>query len=163
MPPKPSWIKKIPQIRVAVERLSDPFVDRRGVEKIFHLRSPQAVKLLRLLASYEGGNTLVVSREALLEFLETTERGRVYQAEVLRRAQVQEALEEARLETAARKIRFKVAAQLGQNLGDLPASIRLAPGELHVTYAGAEDLLRQLYALSKAIARDFSGFEKLAG
>ena len=161
MPIKPSWIKRIPAIRAAVEGLDAPFVDRRGVEELFRLRSRQAIKLLRLLAGYQVGNSLVVSREGLLRFLVATEHGDAYRAEALRRVRVTEALEEARLEAGARKIRFKVASKLGQTLADLPTSIRLAPGELHVAFKDSQDLLQQLFALSRAMGRDFAGFEKV--
>jgi hypothetical protein len=163
VPSKPSWVKRIPQIRSAVERLDAPFVDRRGIETLFRLRSRQAVKLLRLLAGYQVGNALVVSREGLLRFLVATEKGDLYRAEELRSVRVKEALEEARLEANARKVRFTVAANLGASLADLPPSVKLAAGELHVTFKDSKDLLQQLYQLSRAIGRDFTAFERLLG
>ena len=45
-------------------------------------------------------------------------------------------------------------------LADLPASIHLRPGELHIEFFGAEDLLRHLYELSQALVNDFGRFQR---
>ena len=41
---------------------------------------------------------------------------------------------------------------------DLPAAIRLTPGELRITFSGAEDLAAKLVELSQAMSHDWSGF-----
>jgi hypothetical protein len=75
---------------------------------------------------------------------------------------VAQVLQEAKLEVSARA-GFKVppTPPEGRMIAGLPESIRLAPGELRITCTGAQDLLEQLYALSRAVAREFQEFQRM--
>jgi hypothetical protein len=160
MPPKPRWLKRVPQIRAAVEASPVPFFDRAAVEQLFRLKRRQAIHLVRNLAGYEVGKSLVAPRETLLAFLRSAELGGDYQGEVLRLRRVREAVEDAERLLAARKVKIQAPAA-PRLIKDLPPGIRLAPGQLEVDCDGAQDLLQKLFALSRAIAGDFPAFETL--
>ena len=51
---------------------------------------------------------------------------------------------------------------LSYRLPDLPAGVRLSPGELRIQSESAEELLTKLFALAQAIANDYEAFEGLA-
>jgi hypothetical protein len=159
VPPKPRWLKNVAKIRAAVEGAGVGFFDRSAVESLFGLRPRQANKLMAKFPTYLLGNGFVVPREAMVDFLEATERGRPYRAEQLRVAHVRDVVLEAQRELAARRVRFAVPPSVG--FGDLPDTIRLSPGQLTVEFTDAKDLLQQLFRLSKAAAKDFDAFERL--
>ncbi len=162
MPPKPRWLKHVPRIRAAAEGAAVGYFDRAAVESLFDLRARQANKLMARLPTYLLGNGFVVPREAMVDFLRATERGQVYRAEQLRVARVREAVEEVKRDVAARKVRWQVSpAALPKAVADLPETIRLAPGELAISFTDPKDLLQQLFLLSKAVATDFDRFEAL--
>lgn len=159
MPPKPRWLKKVAQIRATAEAAPVGYFDRAAVESLFSLRARQAQKLMARLPTHLLGNGFVVPREAMVAFLRATEHGQVYRAEQLRLAHVRDAVEEVKRDIAARKVRWSVSPAPPRAVADLPDTVRLAPGELTISCSGAEDLLRQLFLLSKAVARDFDRFE----
>ena len=164
MPPKPRWLKRLPEIRVALDRANAPFLDRSSVESLFGVRRRQALKLVHALGGYRVGNVLLAPRQAVLDFLDATLRGKQYRAERVRRERVIDTIEEARREIHARKVTFKVPV-VGpkRTLAELPEGVRLSPTELQVSFAGAQDLLEKLFQLSRAMAADFARFEGLVG
>lgn len=101
------------------------------------------------LAGIQAGNAAAVSRNALIERLRETAASGIYQWEVARRDRVAEELDRTRHEIAAHR-----------PFGDLPATIELRPGELHITFSGAEDMAAklELVELSQAMAHDWIGF-----
>jgi hypothetical protein len=164
MPPKPSWMKRIPDIKASLEASSAaPFLDRPAVEKLFRLHRSQAVKLLRKLSSHQVGNALAAPRERVLAFVRAAQKDKEYRAEQVRRQRVGEVLQEAKADAAARAVRFPIApSSLPRSLAELPPSIRLTPGHLAISFNDPKELLQQLYALSRALARDFSALERVA-
>jgi hypothetical protein len=163
MPPKPRWLKRIPEIRVAVERSGVPFLDRGAVESLFGLRRRQALKMVHALGGYRVGNVFLAPRESVLYFLDATLRGKQYHAERVRRERILETIDEAKREIDARKVKLKVpsGAAAKRTVAELPDGIQLSPTELRVEFAGAQDLLQKLFELSKAVAADLRRFEAL--
>ena len=51
---------------------------------------------------------------------------------------------------------------LSRKIADLSAGVALEAGHLHITFAGAEDLLFKLYELSQAASNDFDRFRAAA-
>ena len=49
MPAKPRWHADLDRIRASAAALPSPFLDRRAVEKLFHLGPRQANNLMRSL------------------------------------------------------------------------------------------------------------------
>ena len=43
-------------------------------------------------------------------------------------------------------------------MSSLPSGVKLRPGELHIQFAGAEELAAKLFELSQAMARDWDAF-----
>jgi hypothetical protein len=161
VPPKPYWFKKVRLIRASVEASPTPFVDRQAVQALFGLQARQAGKLLRRLPGHAVGNAYVASREGLLAFLRAVEQSGSFRTEETRRGRVREALEEARKDLAARAVRVAVPASAPTEIDGLPKTIHLAPGELRITFRDAQDLLQQLFLLSRAMGRDFPRFEAM--
>ena len=56
------------------------------------------------------------------------------------------------------RTRREIAAR--RRFGDLPAAIRLTPGELRITFSGAEDLAAKLVELSQAMAHDWTALSE---
>ena len=103
--------------------------------------------------------SLTCSRiEALIERLEATASSPAYQWEVRRRS-IAEELDRPRREIAPRHVQIPTAPDVTRRrFGDLPAAIRLTPGELQIAFSGAEDLAAKLVELSQAMANDWSAF-----
>jgi hypothetical protein len=149
---------------VALDRAKAPFLDRTSIESLFGVRRRQALKLVHTLGGYRVGNVLLAPREAVVDFLDATLHGKQYRAERIRRERVIDSIEEARREIHARKVTFKVpVSPPRRTLAELPEGVHLSPTELQVTFAGAQDLLEKLFALSRAMAADFARFEVLVG
>jgi hypothetical protein len=162
MPPKPRWLKRLPEIRVALEKSKAPFLDRSSVESLFGVRRRQALKLVHTLGGYRVGNVFLAPREAVIDFLDATLHGKQYRAERVRRERVIDSIDEARREIHARKVTFRVPVVAPRRtLAELPEGVRLSPTELQVSFAGAQDLLEKLFLLSRAMAADFARFEDL--
>ena len=162
------WLKRLPEITDDLQKVTTPFLDRKDLERLFRLRPRRALKLLHeLQAEYQGatrlGGALVVSRETVLHYLGSKKRRLPYLAEVSRRRTVAQVLQEAKLDVNARAVRFQVSPTppRGQSIAGLPETIRLAPGELRIACTGAQDLLEQLYTLSRAIGREFQEFQRM--
>src|SRR5574341_622892 len=98
MPPKPRWLKRLPEIRVAVERSRVPFLDRSAIESLFGLRRRQALKMVRALGGYRVGNVFLAPRDSVLDFLDATLRGKQYRADRVRRERILETIEDAKRE-----------------------------------------------------------------
>jgi hypothetical protein len=58
----------------------------------------------------------------------------------------------------ARKFRSLRTCRVREVAG-LPATIRVAPGRLEISYTDPPDLLRQLMELAHAVSNDYEGFE----
>ena len=159
-PPKPSWLKNVAKMQQILEKADIPYYDRAGIETLFGLGPRQAVNMLRDLGSHRFGNVMVVPRQRVRELLAATKAGKPYAVEVRRVERVREALIKARQGVEARHRRFTVSPA-PQAMADLPASIRLGPGELSISFDGVDGLLRQLFQLSRAIAADMLRFEAI--
>jgi hypothetical protein len=159
-PRKPSWLSKVAKIQEDFEATDTPFFDRSSIETLFGLGPRQALNLVHDLGSHRFGNVMVVPRQKVRELLAATKAGKPYAVEVRRVERVREALIRARQGVEARHRRFLVSPA-PQAMADLPASIRLGPGELSISFDGVDSLLRQLFQLSQAIAADLRRFEAI--
>ncbi len=163
VPRKCEWIERVPSALAALRAIDCPTIDRRGVEILLGLSPRQALRVLAAVpGSYAAGKSLLIARGDLVVALERVLAGEDARREQRRRERVRERLEAARREAAARRVRIPAAAETGrERIPDLPAGIRLSPGELRIAFSGAEDLLRQLVELSRAIMNDYARFEAL--
>jgi len=162
MPAKATWLLRVPEILAAVADSSVPFFDRAAVEQLFQLRRRQAVNLMRKFGGYQVGKAFLIPRQELVRQLELIALGAEFQWEDRRKQRVEELLEDARRAAKARQVEIAVPASArGGRLDGLPSTVHLSPGQLSVHFQSPEDLLRQLFELSKAIGSDYEGF--LAG
>jgi hypothetical protein len=156
------WYGNLRRIKAAVQASNAPFLDRRDIETLFALRPRRAQQLLHELHAERLGGALVVPRETVLQYLHLTQRRLPYLTEVVRRRSIAQALQEAKLEVKAHAVRFKLPpTPEGQAIAGLPDTIRLGAGELRITCRDAQDLLQQLYLLSRLIAKDYAAFETI--
>ena len=158
MPAQPAWFHRLDEILEELRALQVSYLDRRAVEKLFGVKERRARQLMAGLPGLQAGNAFATDRLALLARFENVVAGKPFQWEISRRARLVEDLEFTRRQLAARRVRITAPAPL--RLPDLPAGIQLTPGELRITFQGAEDLAATLFALSQAMANDWPCFAR---
>lgn len=163
MPAKASWIVELPRILETLETFPAPVLDRTCIEQIFRVRRRRAIELMHRFGGYQAGQTLLVERSALLRSLRRFLDGD-YRWEAGRRRRLAAELARARQLLPGQRVRLPVPPEvLAHRMADLPAGVSLQAGELRVRFRAAEDLLQQLFDLSRAILNDYEGFEALCG
>ncbi len=158
MPAQPAWLLRLPAIRQTLAQLPAPVFDRAVIEEAFGVRRRRAIELMHCFGGYQAGKTFLVDRTSLLGQLESLEQGGDFRQERARRKRLSENLQQAQAVLRARAV--LIPAPSAPAL-ELPASVSLQPGQLHIDFRGAEDLLRQLLDLATAIQNDYPRFEKL--
>jgi hypothetical protein len=164
MPRQAEWLQQVPAALKALEHLTAPVIDRATLEKLLRIHRRAAIRLMHRFGGYQAGKTFLVDREALVRHLEQIAAGDSYRFETRRRERLVSHLTEVRRDLAQRRITIQAAPDvMHRELGELPPTIRLAPGQLTITCIDAQDLLRQLMELAQAIANDFEKFERQIG
>jgi len=160
MPMKKTWLLRVTQIRQDLLALDVPVLDRQMFERLFHLRARRAQQVMSSLGGYQTGHAFLIERTALLRQLEALEAGTEFAIERGRQQRLQASLDKIRQQRKAAAVRIPVSADLaGRSVAALPAGICLQPGNLHVSFTGAEDLLAKLYGLAQAAGQDFALFK----
>ena len=160
MPAKPQWFLRVPQIRAALEAVETPVVDRASIEKLFGVSRRRAIQLLHRFGGYETGKAFLVERQELIRQLEAIQDGESFSREMKRRERVIHELEEAWRLQKARAVKIPVSTNAPTDIRGLPEGVNLHEGKMVVDFVDAEDLLRKMYELSQAAARDYYAFEK---
>lgn len=164
MPRKPEWIEQLPSALEELRAFPAPVVDRAVLGRVLRIERRTAIRLMHLVGGWQSGRTFLIDRLVLIGKLGELARGADVTAERGRRARFSEELERTRRLAAGRKARIETGAGVRERLiADLPAGIRLQPGELRIAFSGAEDLLRHLYELSQAMVNDFARFQAAVG
>ena len=164
LPPQPAWFHRLDEILSTLRALPASHLDRQAVESLFGIRQRRARQLMAGLPSLQVGNAVAISRLALIERLENTAKGDLFQWEVARRVRVTNSLEVIRKQAAAQRIRIPAAPNASaRHIHDLIPGIELASGELRLFFHGAEDLASKLFQLSQAMANDWDEFTQLVG
>jgi hypothetical protein len=167
MPAIPAWHGRIPAIRATLDRLDQPLLDRAAIETLFGLGRRQAIRLLAALGAHQAGKTFLVTREALVEYLDALASERPIASEIARRSRVRDALLALAAESRAALPEPNQAAALAMPVAAPPRTGREGwpegvsidrPGELLIRFASAEELLGRIFALTEAAAADFAGF-----
>lgn len=162
MPAKPSWYHQLDDIISQLEAFPAPLVDRSSVEKLFGVRRRRALQLMQNLGGYQIGRTCLVNRHEMIEALERVRGSEPYVYERRRKQRLEEAMEAARREARARKIRIAAPSGNPEKPAGLPDGVTLGHGELRICYRSYEECLERLFALARTIADDFEGFQRLA-
>src|SRR4051812_776331 len=163
MPAKAAWLLKIPDIVALLESFVVPVVDRAIVERLFGLRRRRAIELLHRFGGYQAGRTFLIDRKILIEQLQRLAAGDEFQMESRRKERLDHQVDQLRRSQAATRVIIPVEPEvLSRKIAGLSAGVALQPGHLHITFAGAEDLLSKLYELSQAVSNDFDRFRAVA-
>ena len=159
MPRKTEWIHRLGPALDLLRALPSPTIDRASLQKILDVSPRQALRILARLPSYRAGKSLLIGRLELISCLETLRQDATAAFELRRRERLDAQLQSLRRELAARRVRIAAPPEVRSRLlGDLPATIQLAPGRLEIRFQHVEDLLRQLFELSQAMANDLDRF-----
>jgi len=162
MPAKPDWLLRLPEIRVELEHLDVPVVDRAVIERIFGLKRRRAIELLHQFGGYQAGRTFLLDRVRLLEALQSLESREDYTAEKRRRERLRDVVEASREHLLATRVRIPVrAAVVRPCLDRLAPGVLRMPGMLSIECRHPIELLEKLYGLAQAISHDFERFEEL--
>jgi hypothetical protein len=160
MPAKPQWFLRVPDILEVLECVKTPVVDRASIEKLFRVSRRRAIQLLHRFGGYQAGKTFLVDRYQLIEQLQAIQDGESFSREMKRRDRVVRELEEAWRLQKARAVKIPVSRNAPNDIQGFPAGVNLHDGKIVVEFIDAEDLLRKMYELSQAAARDYYAFEK---
>lgn len=160
MPAQPTWFPRLAEILADLRAMKDvPVIDRQAFERLFRVRDRRARALMSRFAGVQIGHAWAVDRTKLIAALEATQRGEEFQYEQRRRERIAAMYEEAKREHPARQIHIPVPREsLRGCLASLPPGIELAPGELRIQFATAEELAAKLFGLSQAMAHDWDTF-----
>lgn len=157
MPAISEWFPRLPEIIGDFEALSTMILDREIFVRVFKVSRRQAIRLMHEFDARQTDRGLAANRLEVLSRLREMQDD--FDIEERRRARLTADLEAARRLAPARKIRIETAPDVRDRLiADLPAGIRLRPGELRIEFVGAEDLLRLLFELSQAAGNDYARF-----
>jgi len=159
MPRQAEWFQELPDALEALEQLTTPVIDRATLERLLRIHRRAAIRLMHRFGGYQAGKMFLISRTALIRQLRRVAVSNAYLIETARRERLGAELDRTRRLSLARNVRINAAPDKGERrLKDLPPGIHLKPGELHIEFSNAEDLLRLLYELSQAMVSDFARF-----
>jgi hypothetical protein len=160
---KKTWLLRLPEIRAELTAMEVPVVDRAVFERVFGVRRRRAIQLLHHFGGWQSGRTFLVDRLAVLRQLEPIEASAEFALELQRRQRLVDFLERLRRSRAGARVVIPVDTAADSAAGAwLPAGVQLERGNLRVQFDGAEDVLRKLYELSQAAAKDFERFRAAA-
>jgi hypothetical protein len=159
MPHKPYWWRELPRIRRELAALAGPVLSRREVERIFHVSTTEAHRLMKRMGCMRLGNALAVPTPQASRWLDRLESRPDAIEETDRRARLEAALAQAREDLKLREV--AVPLRISPNLEGLPGTIQIAPPELRIQFQSFEDLLVQLGELIRAVAEDREKIEAL--
>lgn len=151
MPRPVSWLPRLHIIRLSVANSVRSHYDRRDLELLFELQPRAAQNFFALLPSVPVGRSLLVEREALIQFLDGVQEAEDVPAyiEVVR----------ARKAVRPRKaIRTLVRTDLAPTATSLPECLTLTPGRLEIEFRSVEQMVEALYALAHLLNADEEAF-----
>ena len=161
--PKP-WVPRIPQIIEHLKKRDSTHLTRVEVEELFDIRHSAASDLMNLAGRSSTG---LVSREALITYLQCSPEGQAAQQELERRRKVARVLNESAEDLKYRGVELPVTSlDEWARFRDLP-DVRFERDQhgsmLIVRYSSVLDLLATLWRFVKAVGNEWQEFLKLAG
>jgi hypothetical protein len=163
MPDKPTWCGHLPEALAELRALPYPWVDRPTLERVLGVGRRRAQQLLQPCVRQQAGGAAVADREELIRHLEGLASGESKHYERSRRRKF--AAELAKLNQAwIEQPKAFVEAPLSiasQRLADLPAGVKLGPGEITLTFSTAVEAMEKLLAIAMAAGNDLDGFESM--
>jgi hypothetical protein len=156
MPRPLTWLPRLSEIRREINKSVRSHYERKDLEPIFHLQHRAAHQLMQLLPCTKIGRSLIIERQALINFLD-----RIHDAEDP--ASVLQSFRAAKEAPKRRTLRNLVQKDSPPvALETLPTSIELRPGEATIRFVRMEDLAASLLALAQVLYSEdgFAAFEK---
>jgi len=162
VPAHPAWLSKINEIVRELEALPRPDVDRATVEFLLGVGRRRAQQIMAPAITSHIGASGLVDRDLLIDHLRRLAEGDNGYYERKRRRKVGEVLAQLRRERLERpQLLVEAPVQIvNQEFGDLPAGVRLEPGQITVTFDHPQQALEKLLALAMAISNDSDLFER---
>lgn len=163
MPDKPTWCGHLAEVATELRALPCPWIDRQTVQDLLGVGRRRAQQILASCSSRRLGSSSVADRDALIAHLERLARGEAGYYERRRRLRVARAIAELR-QAWERRPRLLVeapASSAQRRISDLPAGVRIAPGEITVRFETVSEALERLLAVALAIGNDLEYFEQL--
>jgi hypothetical protein len=134
-------------------------VDRAIIEHLFGLRRRRAIELLHRLGGFQTGKTFLVDRHVLIENLRNLAAGEDFDRESRRKERLEGVIDRLRRYQTAARVKLPVPPDVySRKLKDISAGVTLEPGQLHITFSGAVDLLAKLFELAQAASNDYDRF-----
>lgn len=159
MPDHPSWFQRIPEILTTLVHSPSPLIDRFSIEQLFDLSRRQAIRLMHLFGGYQAGRTFLVDRQDLIRRLEAYRDGTPLPQVSERKRRIWRDLAQQRDRIRAQAVPIPGTEQFpAAGLSGLPKGIVLEKGRLEIAFDHPEELLQKLYALSQALAAEYSQF-----
>ena len=154
MPRPISWLPRLHLISRTVANSVRSHYDRHDLEVLFELQPRAAQKLIEMLPSVQIGNSRLIDREVLANFLD-----RVRDAENI--TELFEKIRSEKAQVSRRKPRSIVRRDLDPiGLGSLPSSITLSRGRMVVDFDTVEQLAEAMYALARVLESEGEEFAR---
>ncbi len=162
MPAKPVWYSRIDAVVRELEALPRPFVDRATLEFLLGVGRRRAQQILAPCITDHVGTSGLADRGRVVARLRELAQGVEGHYERRRRQKVAAVLAELRRQRLAHpQVLVEAPVQVvSQELGHLPAGVRLEPGRITVEFDQPRQALEKLLALAMAIGNDFEAFEQ---
>jgi hypothetical protein len=165
MPAAPIWYTRIPDIITVLQKGLWQQISRSTLQRLLGIEARRAQQLMRTMRTHKCGNMVFVERCDLLEWLEALQAGDEVGREWRRREHIETALMEMHLDLLARRHQIYTPEQApairAASLEQLADTTVLRPGELQIQFTGMQDLMQQLFQLSRALANDYTAIERL--
>jgi len=161
MPAKPAWFHKVNEILESLETIEAPLLDRRAIQTLFGVQRRRAQQMMQTWSGFRLGTSFLIDRQGLIENLHELAKHDDVLHEIRRKTRIEEELARTSAILKGRRVRFHVSNDApSPTIEGLPHTITMDSGELRIQFFGTEDLLRQLFELSQAIANDYAGFQE---
>lgn len=161
----PTWIDRVPGALGVLRGSEGEVVDRKGIQELLGLTARRAQQVMAVVGALQAGQSHVVTREHLVQYLERYEselkaqekRGRRRFAETLTRLQ-QERWEKPQLLVEMPRKQVVEMARRGVNA--LPEGIEMGSGFVTVRASSMVEMLQKFAALVIVIGQDTQAFEE---
>ena len=163
MPAKPAWFANLGEVVQELCALPRPLVDRSTLESLLGVGPRRAQQIMNPCITEWVGTSGLADRAALIAHLQRLAHGGEAEHEMRRRRRVATVLARMRKERLERpQLLVEAPVQVvDQEIGNLPAGVRLGPGRITLEFDNPQQALEKLLALAMAISNDFDRFESM--
>lgn len=158
----PDWFERIDAILDTARQMTIESLGRKEIQAVFACSERDSIRLLHKFGATVSADALSLPRSSLVAQLEAIRSGTAYSAFHRQRQQVAKHLAIAHAENVARRRRISGTAHFEANksLADLPAGVRLAPGQILCEFTHPEEFWMMIDTLANIAAQDPESFER---